>query len=136
MGTNAPKRSVTGFHASLTRKPKPKVPSAGQAPATSAMMIPANIRSTNSAQAKVRRLKLRSARFERRMGAELSKAGRSWVKAMSTMECSEEVDLQKDRSGRPYQKAAFPLPFPQSAAARQFSSKQGRSAFSEEPFTD
>src|ERR1700675_323403 len=54
MAGSAPKLSVTGFQRSLTKKPKPKVRSAGSEPLISETMTPLSSNSTPMAAARVR----------------------------------------------------------------------------------
>src|SRR4051812_25841141 len=95
MGASAPKRSVTGFHASVQRKGSPKALIAGHAPAVSDQTMPTNISSTTRAELSVRRWNRRSARNERERGAELRVGEASRLTVTSVMKTSRGAPEEK-----------------------------------------
>src|SRR6478672_9817379 len=109
MGANAPNRSVTGFHASVHRKGRPKALMAGHAPAVSDHTMPTNISRTINAEVSVRRWNKRSVRSDRERGAELTEGEAVRVTVTSVIEDirrrSPKTKGAEDRS-----KEGLPLP--------------------------
>src|SRR5258706_1210389 len=85
IGASPPNFCVTGFQKCVQINGKPKAWIEGQASVMSAQKIPANNRSTNNAQASVRRWNKRSVRCEWRNRVELGEELASWLRARSTI---------------------------------------------------